>query len=104
LQHEVIPNGGLRFALTCRHIDPQTLLNDDERRIAAERGAFPSGHERYDYDGSIHETRIISQQNRGSNISNDIKAKFEVGDLELSDMQVILQDLAKYISTSSYSP
>ena len=99
LQHEVIPNGGLRFALTCRHIDPQTLPNDAERRIAAEKGTFPPGSEQYDYDGSIHVTAAVTQQNRGADIANDIKAKFEVGELEPSEMENLLQGLTEYITT-----
>ena len=101
LQHEVIPNGGLRFALTCRHIDPQTLLNEDERRTAAEKGAFPPGSEQFDYDGSILATAEFPQQNRGIHISNNIKAKLEVGELHLSDVEYILQNLAQYTSTQT---
>ena len=89
----MIPNGGLRFALTCRHIDPQTLPDDEERRIAAEKGAFPSGSEQYDYNGSIHAKAVVRQVNRGADISNDIMAKFKLGELEISDMQIILQSL-----------
>lgn len=103
LQHEVIPNGGLRFALTCRHIDPLTLLNDYERHTAAEKGAFPPGSEKYDYDGSIQASTIIFHPNKAIEMSNDIKAKFEIGELQLSDVQSILQNLAEYVSNHTKS-
>lgn len=99
LQHEVIPSGGLRFALTCRHIDPQTLLDDDERRIAAKKGTFPPGSEQYDYNGDIHAVASIPKQNKGADIANDIRTRFEVGELELEDMEQLLQHITKCITT-----
>jgi hypothetical protein len=93
----------LRFALTCRHIDPNTLLNDDERRIAAEKGTFPTGSEKYDYDGSIHATAVIPQHNRGLTLSNELKAKFEVGELDQSDLEIVMKGLSEIVSTKAKS-
>lgn len=93
----------MRFALTCRHIDPQALADDEERHLAAEKGAFPPGSEQYDYDGSIHVAPIITEEDKGANISKEIRARFQIGELELSDVQNILQDLTEYVSMASHS-
>lgn len=50
-EHEVVPCGTLRFALTSRYIRPDTLENDAERAEAGIKGALPEGHEQYQYDG-----------------------------------------------------
>ena len=50
-EHEVIPSGTLRFALTCRYVRPDTLENDAEREDARIKGALPEGHEQYKYSG-----------------------------------------------------
>lgn len=97
--------GGLRFALTCRHIDPNTLM-EDERQVAAEKGAFPPGSEQYDYDGSIYatpETPATPVKSAALRVFNDIKAKFQTGELEVSDICDVLQDLTEYVSTHSGS-
>jgi hypothetical protein len=50
-EHEVVPNGTLRFALTSRYIRPETLDNDAQREEARIKGALPEGHEQYQYNG-----------------------------------------------------
>lgn len=50
-EHEVVPHGTLRFALTCRYIRPDMLENDAEREDARVKGALPEGHEQYKYYG-----------------------------------------------------
>lgn len=50
-EHEVVPSGTLRFALTCRYVQPDTLGNDAEREDARIKGTLPEGHEQYTYDG-----------------------------------------------------
>ncbi|KFY29613.1 hypothetical protein V494_08611 [Pseudogymnoascus sp. VKM F-4513 (FW-928)] len=50
-EHEVVPHGTLRFALTCRYIKPDALESDAEREEASIKGALPEGHDQYNYDG-----------------------------------------------------
>ncbi|OBT63755.1 hypothetical protein VE03_06947 [Pseudogymnoascus sp. 23342-1-I1] len=50
-EHEVVPHGTLRFALTCRYIRPDKLENDAEREEARLKGKLPEGHEQYTYNG-----------------------------------------------------
>lgn len=52
--HAVKPYGMLRFALTCRNIKPESMKNDEDRADAMIKGAFPPGHERYNYDGDLN--------------------------------------------------
>ncbi|OBT57358.1 hypothetical protein VE04_02764 [Pseudogymnoascus sp. 24MN13] len=50
-EHEVVPHGTLRFALTSRYIQPAELESDAVREEARIKGALPEGHEQYKYDG-----------------------------------------------------
>ncbi len=40
-QHEVLPCGKLRFALTCRYIDPKTIEDKKQREYAEIAGKLP---------------------------------------------------------------
>ncbi len=55
-EHAVKPYGTLRFALTCRHIDPDLVMKNtgDHQKVqkVIEMGTLPEGHEKYDYDGN----------------------------------------------------
>lgn len=51
-EHQVIPAGTLRYALTCRTILPEKLQSDDERKDAARLAILPDGHEAWNYDGN----------------------------------------------------
>ncbi|KAF4628654.1 hypothetical protein G7Y89_g9496 [Cudoniella acicularis] len=55
--HAVIPHGKVRFALTCRHIRPETLPQG-ERAYAVSAGQLPLGSERWDYDGDLNAMHI----------------------------------------------
>ena len=46
-QHSVVPNGGLRFALTCRHILPHKVAKEDHHLGDFDVDAFP------EYDGDV---------------------------------------------------
>lgn len=58
-EHEVVPSGTLRFALTCRYVRPDTLENDADREDARIKGTLPEGHEQYTYYGD--EDAIFTQ-------------------------------------------
>ena len=51
-EHQVIPAGTLRYALTCRAILPEKLQSDEERKVAARLAELPRGHEAWNYDGN----------------------------------------------------
>lgn len=51
-EHQVIPAGTLRYALTCRTILPEKLQSDEERKDAARLAELPRGHEAWNYDGN----------------------------------------------------
>lgn len=53
-EHEVVPDGRLRFALTSRYVRPEKMDNDNERAETAIKGALPEGHEQHNYDGDIN--------------------------------------------------
>ncbi|OAF58525.1 hypothetical protein VC83_04909 [Pseudogymnoascus destructans] len=59
-EHEVVPHGTLRFALTSRYIQPAELESDTVREEARIKGALPKGHEQYKYDGD--ENAIFSPE------------------------------------------
>jgi hypothetical protein len=59
-EHEVVPHGTLRFALTSRYIQPAELESDAVREEARIKGALPEGHEQYKYDGD--ENTIFSPE------------------------------------------
>lgn len=50
-QHDVIPRGKLRFALTARFVRPETIENPEERCKAVENGKVPEGIEAMAYKG-----------------------------------------------------
>ncbi|OBT84393.1 hypothetical protein VE02_06741 [Pseudogymnoascus sp. 03VT05] len=59
-EHEIVPHGTLRFALTSRYIQPAELESDAVREEARIKGALPEGHEQYKYDGD--ENAIFSPE------------------------------------------
>lgn len=61
-EHEVVPHGTLRFALTSRYIQPAELESDAVREEARIKGALPEGHEQYKYDGD--ENTILTPEEK----------------------------------------
>ncbi|KAK8040511.1 hypothetical protein PG991_000299 [Apiospora marii] len=56
-EHDVIPSGKLRFALTARFVRPETIKSPEERRKAVENGRVPEGIEAMAYKG--HEETTV---------------------------------------------
>ncbi|KFY90370.1 hypothetical protein V498_06017 [Pseudogymnoascus sp. VKM F-4517 (FW-2822)] len=87
-EHEVVPHGTLRFALTCRYIRPDMLENDAEREDARIKGALPEGHEQYKYNGDenaiftpeeIEKAKKAARLNALMRSLNDAAAIFKAG-------------------------
>lgn len=112
-EHEVVPNGKLRFALTCRYVRPETMANDFEREEAKVKGALPEGHEQYNYDGDIdavftpvdfEKDEKSERINAAKRMVNDFavlcKAGESQGDVEeLTQMRALLGQFANLART-----
>ncbi|KFY32355.1 hypothetical protein V493_00282 [Pseudogymnoascus sp. VKM F-4281 (FW-2241)] len=88
-EHEVVPNGSLRFALTCRYIRSETLSSDAEREEARIKGALPEGHEQYNYDGNgdvifsqeeMEKVEMSERLNTLRRMANDTVAIYKVSE------------------------
>ncbi|KAI0602778.1 hypothetical protein F4775DRAFT_600732 [Biscogniauxia sp. FL1348] len=60
-EHMVQPEGTLRFAMTCRYIRPETILDESRRKESIEKGQVPAEWKEKPYDGE-HDT--------GNNLGN----------------------------------
>ncbi|KAK7974121.1 hypothetical protein PG989_015969 [Apiospora arundinis] len=59
-EHEVIPKGKLRFALTARFVRPSSITDVDERTRAIENGEVPEGIEKTAYKGHEEVAAAVS--------------------------------------------
>ncbi|KAK8005237.1 hypothetical protein PG990_011274 [Apiospora arundinis] len=59
-EHEVIPKGKLRFALTARFVRPSSITDADERARAIENGEVPEGIEKMAYKGHEEVAAAVS--------------------------------------------
>ena len=103
-QHAVIPKGPLRYALTCRYVNPDKMVDESEAQDAIVKGTLPLGSEQYNYDGDINAVAIVPTASKAEKIVNDIVAMTQTGDLTVNDIRGIQDLLAIRLPSSITEP
>lgn len=102
-EHAVTPQGKLRFALTCRYVDPETLSSDAERADAAAKSELPVGHEAFAYNSNkdLELSQVADEDPKTAetqSLLNRLVARAITGELSGQEMQYAHDALAAIVA------
>ena len=103
-QHAVTPKGPLRYALTCRYVRPEMMVDENEAQDAILKGTLPPGSEQYNYDGDINAIPVINTASKVDKFIHNVTAMVQTGDLTATDIREIQDRLAILMPSSIAEP